>query len=32
MPKHLILFLSKKLAIKEQDKLSLIFDILWFVT
>ena len=32
MPKHLISFLSKKLSIKEQPKVSLIFDILWFVT
>ena len=32
MPKHLISYLSKKLTLKEQDKISLLFDILWFVT
>lgn len=32
MPKHLITSLSKKLTLKEQEKISLVFDILWFVT
>ena len=32
MPKHLISYLSKKLTLKEQDKISVLFDILWFVT